>query len=211
MTTTTPQSRPLKVIIVGGGIAGLTLANALERLPVHVEYALLESRDHLAPQLGAGLALLPNGCRILDQLGLYDRLDTAPKAVVNSGLLDARGNALLDERTDTAQLIGVRLGYPFAWIERCALVKVLADGVRRRDCVLTSKRVAVIEQSERDGATVMCTDGSVYRGDIVIGADGIRSKTRQEMWRYMEKGPGGGVEVAQERRGKLENKHIALW
>jgi 2-polyprenyl-6-methoxyphenol hydroxylase-like FAD-dependent oxidoreductase len=55
-----------KVIIVGGGVSGLTLANALER--AQVDYVLLESKSEFAPVLGASIALGPNGNRILDQL-----------------------------------------------------------------------------------------------------------------------------------------------
>jgi 2-polyprenyl-6-methoxyphenol hydroxylase-like FAD-dependent oxidoreductase len=195
------QKRPLKVLIVGGGIAGLTLANALEKLPLHIEYILLESKDHLAPQLGAGLALLPNGSRILDQLGLYDSLNTTPKAVMSSGLLDAYGRPLISERTDTAQLIAARMSYPFAWVERRILVQVLAAGLKRRGCIVTSKKVAAIEYSEEEGTAVLCTDGSIYYGDTIIGADGIHSKIRHEMWRYIDK-HGGEIDVTKERRSK---------
>ncbi|KAK5999341.1 hypothetical protein QM012_005559 [Aureobasidium pullulans] len=51
----------LKVIIAGGGIAGLTLANALEQ--ANIDYVLLERRDEIAPQVGASIGMLANGCR----------------------------------------------------------------------------------------------------------------------------------------------------
>lgn len=63
-----------KVIIVGGSIAGLTLANILERYGI--DYIVLEKHDEIAPQLGASLGLLPHGARILDQLGINDKLKT---------------------------------------------------------------------------------------------------------------------------------------
>lgn len=62
-----------KVIIVGGSIAGLTLANILERYGI--DYVVLEKHDDIAPQLGASLGLLPHGSRILDQLGIYAKLE----------------------------------------------------------------------------------------------------------------------------------------
>lgn len=61
-----------KVVIVGGSIAGLTLANALERYDI--DYLVLEKHDEIAPQVGASLGLLPHGLRILDQLGIYAEL-----------------------------------------------------------------------------------------------------------------------------------------
>lgn len=61
------------VAIVGGGIAGLTLALALEKQGIH--YVLLESHDSLAPDEGASIGLLPNSLRVLDQLGLVDEIE----------------------------------------------------------------------------------------------------------------------------------------
>ncbi|GFF55251.1 zeaxanthin epoxidase, chloroplastic [Aspergillus udagawae] len=62
-----------KVIIVGGSIAGLTLAHCLRRLGI--DYVVLERRDEIAPQEGASIGIMPNGGRILDQLGLYDQIE----------------------------------------------------------------------------------------------------------------------------------------
>lgn len=60
------DTRPFRVIIGGGGIAGLTLANALEK--AKVDYLLLEGRDTISPQVGASIGIHPNGSRIFDQL-----------------------------------------------------------------------------------------------------------------------------------------------
>jgi 2-polyprenyl-6-methoxyphenol hydroxylase-like FAD-dependent oxidoreductase len=59
-----------KILIAGGGIAGLTLANMLERFDI--DYILLESQKEITPQVGASIGLLPNGLRILDQIGCYE-------------------------------------------------------------------------------------------------------------------------------------------
>lgn len=65
-----PQSTHAKVLIAGGSIAGLTLANAFER--VGIEYILLERWHEIAPDVGASIVIFPNGARILDQLGCYN-------------------------------------------------------------------------------------------------------------------------------------------
>lgn len=62
-----------RVIIVGGSIAGLTLANILERYGI--DYVVLEKHSLIAPQLGASIGLLPHGERILDQLGIFARVE----------------------------------------------------------------------------------------------------------------------------------------
>lgn len=61
----------LRVIIVGGSIAGLTLAHCLHTNP-NVDYVVLEAGEEMAPQVGASIVVLPNGARILDQLGIWD-------------------------------------------------------------------------------------------------------------------------------------------
>lgn len=59
-----------KIVIVGGSVAGLALANMLEKF--NIDYVVLEAYPEIAPQVGASIGLLPNGLRILDQLGCYE-------------------------------------------------------------------------------------------------------------------------------------------
>lgn len=67
-----PQTKDkFKVIIVGGSIAGLTLAHCLSTNP-NVSYVVLEGASDIHPQVGASIVVLPNGARILDQLGIWD-------------------------------------------------------------------------------------------------------------------------------------------
>jgi 2-polyprenyl-6-methoxyphenol hydroxylase-like FAD-dependent oxidoreductase len=65
-----PEKSTFRIIIAGGGVAGLTLANALER--ANIDYLLLEAGDQIAPPAGASIAVQPNGSRILDQIGALD-------------------------------------------------------------------------------------------------------------------------------------------
>ena len=62
----------LKLIIVGAGPTGLTLANMLERFGI--DYVLLGAYDDLAPSIGDDIDLWPQVLRILDQLNCYDQL-----------------------------------------------------------------------------------------------------------------------------------------
>lgn len=66
------QKDKLRVIIVGGSIAGLTLAHCLHIN--NIDFVLLEGHEAIGPPLGAAIVLLPNGARILDQLGIADDL-----------------------------------------------------------------------------------------------------------------------------------------
>lgn len=62
--------KSFKVVIVGGSVAGLSLALMLERNGI--DFVILEAYGSIAPQVGASFGVLPNGFRILDQLGCYE-------------------------------------------------------------------------------------------------------------------------------------------
>jgi 2-polyprenyl-6-methoxyphenol hydroxylase-like FAD-dependent oxidoreductase len=64
------ESKPFKVIIAGGSIAGLALALMLEKNGI--DFIILEGYSSIAPQVGASIGLVPNGLRVLDQLGCYE-------------------------------------------------------------------------------------------------------------------------------------------
>lgn len=64
------EKQGFRVIIVGGSVAGLTLAQCLTRH--NIEYVVLEARDDIAPQEGASISIMPNASLALDQLGILD-------------------------------------------------------------------------------------------------------------------------------------------
>jgi 2-polyprenyl-6-methoxyphenol hydroxylase-like FAD-dependent oxidoreductase len=199
------ERRPFKVVIVGGGIAGLTLANALEKAPIAVDYVVLEARNTIAPQVGAGIALAPSGCRVLDQLQVYDELARLVHPVESSAVSDSQGRPLLPKRSDTARIVALRMSYPLGWVERRSVLQALYRRLVHADRVLTSKRLDRIDHSRDPGQpiTAVCTDGSTYRGDLIVGADGAHSRTRAEMWKAVGEGTcGTGFDVHRERHGE---------
>lgn len=61
-----------RVVIGGGSITGLALANMLQ---LHsIDFIVLEAYSEITPQVGASIGLLPHGNRILDQLGLFQKI-----------------------------------------------------------------------------------------------------------------------------------------
>lgn len=86
-------SKPFKVIIVGGSIAGLSLALMLEK--TGIDFVVLEGYPNIAPQVGASIGVLPNGLRILDQLGCCDEvIDRAEYPVEKVLFRDSHGRLL---------------------------------------------------------------------------------------------------------------------
>ncbi len=77
-----------KVLIAGGSIAGLTLANILERLGI--DYLVLEKYKKIAPAVGASIGIVANGFRILDQIGCHDAIKDLLKDVGSFQTLTVR-------------------------------------------------------------------------------------------------------------------------
>ncbi|CEL00908.1 hypothetical protein ASPCAL00500 [Aspergillus calidoustus] len=67
------ESPRLQVVIIGSSISGLTLAHCLEL--AEIDYVVLEKHNDILQTIGGSIGLLPNGCRILDQLGVYDEIE----------------------------------------------------------------------------------------------------------------------------------------
>jgi 2-polyprenyl-6-methoxyphenol hydroxylase-like FAD-dependent oxidoreductase len=81
-------------------------------------------------------------------------------------------------------------------------LRTIYGNIKDKSKVLVGKVVASVEQSEA-GVTVVCEDGSSYQGDILVGADGVRSTVREEMWRLAETNASHLVE--HDRKGTLQS------
>lgn len=78
-----------------------------------------------------------------------------------------------------------RMGYRVLWLDRQQLIQTLFDNLKDTSKVHTSSEISKIDRL--DGAVEVTTaDGSVFRGDIIVGADGVHSMTRQELWRIAD-------------------------
>jgi 2-polyprenyl-6-methoxyphenol hydroxylase-like FAD-dependent oxidoreductase len=86
------------------------------------------------------------------------------------------------------------------------VLQVLYDNIRDKTKVLTRKRVQKVELLE-DGVVVNTTDGSSYKGDILVGADGIHSSVREEMWRIANEISPGWI-PSDERSRKAMNRSV---
>ncbi|KAJ5356786.1 Monooxygenase FAD-binding [Penicillium concentricum] len=174
------DQKPFKVIIVGGSIAGLSLALMLERNGI--DFVILEAYPNIAPQVGASFGVLPNGFRILDQLGCYESIiEKAGSPVDTFCFRDSQGKAFWTFDNFNEASVGSH-GYPVVFLERRMLIEVLYGKIQDKSKVITSQRVQSIENGT-SSATVTTATGQTYTGNMVIGADGIHSKVRQEMWK----------------------------
>ena len=140
------------VTIAGGGIAGLAVARALARAGRDVT---LHERAPEFTEVGAGLQISPNGMRALAALGLDAELREVAVA--------SRGVRLVDGLSGRVILSLAPRGTTM-FVHRARLVEVLKTGAEAAGAVL------------RTGSTVT---PDTARGDLVVGADGIRSAFRE--------------------------------
>ncbi|KAI8965513.1 FAD binding domain protein [Daldinia sp. FL1419] len=175
----------MRVVIVGGGIAGLTLASALEK--ADIDFVLLEARARFDPQVGASIGLSAAAMRILDQLGAAQDIvkHTAPVKVSKVHRSDGK---LVMPPAFTFQILKARFSYGAAFLDRQLVLRALANSIAQKDKMLLNKNVLNIEHAD-SGVTVNCEDGSSYHGDVVVGCDGVNSKAsvRREMCRLASK------------------------
>ena len=157
------------ILVVGGGVAGLTTAAALHRQGFTTD---LVERQQSWHALGAGFLVQANGMRMLRSLGLAAGVEDAGAVVRRWQFHDEQGEVLSE--TDLEALWG-DVG-PCIGIERSKLQRALLPGVGNLRCRLGTSVISVVQDDCR--VLVGFSDGSTEDYDLVVGADGIRSTVR---------------------------------
>jgi 2-polyprenyl-6-methoxyphenol hydroxylase-like FAD-dependent oxidoreductase len=157
------------ILVVGGGVAGLTAAAALHRHGFTTE---LVERQQSWQALGAGFLVQANGMRMLLSLGLAAGVQNAGAVVRRWQFHDEQGEVLSE--TDLEALWGD--AGPCVGIERSKLQRALLPGVDNLRCRLGTSVISVVQDGRR--VSVGFSDGSTEDYDLVVGADGIRSTVR---------------------------------
>ncbi|KAG4432820.1 hypothetical protein IFR05_011685 [Cadophora sp. M221] len=188
------KSDRVRVVIVGGSIAGLTLAHCLHHNDI--DFVVLEAHNELAPQVGASIAVLPNAARILDQLGLLQEIFACAEPLLLGRTWTADGKLLYEN--DGPLLIKKRTAYPASFVQRRDLLRVLSDGITDKSKIHLSKRVTKIDHTDTE-VLVHCKDGSIYSGEIVVGADGVHSIVKSLMQDHINRSTPGKAD--KDRKG----------
>ncbi|ORZ11411.1 hypothetical protein BCR41DRAFT_408997 [Lobosporangium transversale] len=168
-----------KVLIVGGGLGGLTLGVLLER--AGIPYEIFERASVIRP-LGSALSMGANIIPLLKQLGIYEEF--IDKALVRYTTQVYKENLEIDFVLDSKPAAEMG-GYDGYMISRPAIHEILLNQIPPHKVHL-SKRVLQIRQNEKE-ATIVCADNSVYYGHIIVGSDGAYSSVRQSMYKDMKR------------------------
>lgn len=151
-------------MIIGGGIAGPVTAMALKK--AGLEPAVYEAYGRGSDGAGAFLTLAVNGLAALDLLGLRDAVCDLGMETPRMIITNAGGRRLAS------------LGMPARTVARTDLYQALRDeAVRRGVTVEYGKRLVHAERTPA-GVLAHFADGTSAEGDLLIGADGLRSATR---------------------------------
>ncbi len=175
-------------IVIGGGIAGLTLALSLHDLGIACR--IFESAPAFK-RLGVGLNLLPHGVRELSQLGLQPALARHAVETREMSFYTRYGQHIFTEPR------GRFAGYewPQFSIHRGDFHQVLVDAVRERlgaDAIVMNRKCIGVEQDDA-GVTVRFADATTgmtlppVRGSAALACDGIHSAIRRQL--FPDEGP----------------------
>ncbi len=158
------------ISISGGGIAGLATAIALKN--IGVECSIFEASNQMLP-LGAGLGLGINAMMAFRELGIYENIIRAGKALQSFTVFDQSGKPISKTSFNSTDSIG-----NFT-IHRAKLHEVLLSEIEHSS-VHTGKRIKDIEISGI-GIKLFFEDGSFHHTDYLIAADGINSRIRKKL------------------------------
>lgn len=163
-----------RILVVGGGIGGLALAIALDKVGLPV--TVLEQSPALT-EVGAGLGLWSSAVRALQTLGVGERLLARAIPVERGEVCSWRGRRL--STIDLGALTG-GLGAGAYILHRGELLAALAAAVPAERVELGARVHAL--DDDGDGVTARLADGRALRGRLVVGADGLRSVVRATLF-----------------------------
>ncbi len=169
----------MKALVVGGGIGGLTAALCLLDAGIGVE---VFEKSAALTEIGAGIQISPNGVKVLDRLGLKPALDAIafrPQALEMR--LGQSGVRLFSiPMRDEAER---RFGAPYYHVHRADLVSLLGDAIKvRAPNAIKPGRTAHSFSQSAHGVDLTFTDGARATGDVLVGADGIHSLVRTQLF-----------------------------
>lgn len=170
-------SLPLHVIIVGCGIGGLAAAHCLTQAGHRI--TLLEAATAIG-EVGAGIQVSPNVSRLLHRWGVGDALNR----------VGVKPEAIVLRRYATGERVGYtrwadkmeEYGAPYYHIHRADFHKLLFDLAAPNMTLRLKSTVVAIDP---DAPSVTLASGEVVQGDMLIGADGIKSIMQQTVLGYV--------------------------
>ena len=169
------MSSSCKIAIVGGGLAGLAAAHALQTFGMKAE--VFETAPALG-EIGAAVNVSPQAVKALQAIGVGDQVaavgNTSP-GIYTRNMQTGEFLELNDRHKAAA-----RYGAPYYTFHRADLLDALASGLDHGAIHLDHRLTRIAERSDR--IVLAFANGTEVEAEIVIGADGVRSVIRQALY-----------------------------
>ena len=165
----------MKYAIIGAGIGGLTTALAFEKKGI--DYQLFERSEELKP-VGAGIWLAPNALQVLERLNVLNEIQKSGNSIDRITL----GTHQIKLLSDMDQwFVKSKFGFSTITIHRAELQKILLNNIPKEKITLgkSFKSYNEIDQSQ---IQISFEDGTNYKTNFLIAADGINSKVRKKLF-----------------------------
>jgi salicylate hydroxylase len=167
-----------KILIVGAGLGGLSAASCLIKAGFDVE--IYEQAQALG-EVGAGIQISANAMHVMRHLGLGD-------AIAELGVKPGGYVFRLHDTGEVVQQFSLseeherQHGAPYVQMHRADLHELLAGKVRELapDVIRLNRRATGFSE-DADGVTLALADGGSARGDILVGADGLKSVVARQI------------------------------
>lgn len=164
-----------RVLIIGGGIGGLTTAAALRRNGL--EAKVFERRESLAETAtGAGVHLWSNALVALEEAGLGEDVAAIGTPVTAHRYVSWQGRPIGGM---AVQRLSAEVGAPTVGVSRARLHRVLHDRLDPTQVQFGRQAVGFEQNTQR--VLVRFADGGTEEGDVLIGADGLHSVVRRQI------------------------------
>jgi len=173
------ERRKAPALIAGGGIGGLAAALALARIGWP---SIIVERRAGWSEAGAGIQLSPNGVRVLAQLGVAPRLEALAGKPDEIIVWDAATAHVL-QRLPLGDWIARRHGAPYWQVHRRDLQAALVTAVSAEPLISVLHGFDVTAfASDQDNVRLEARDGRSVTGDVLVGADGVFSVARRQLF-----------------------------
>jgi FAD-dependent urate hydroxylase len=168
------SSASKRAIIIGAGIGGITAAIALQRAGLDV--TVFERADELR-EVGSGLPLWASALKALRKMELNDVLEALGAPVLAGNVSTWRGDILFDLRTE---ILPKSVGTLNTVVHRAELLALLLETLGENNVQLGATCVGFTQDAT--GVCARFADGREVRGDVLIGADGLHSVIRAQLF-----------------------------
>ncbi|CAI7648784.1 unnamed protein product [Penicillium glandicola] len=167
---------PLKITVIGGGMAGLSSAIALSGINPDHQITVLESNASLS-EFGAGLQLFANSTRVLHKWGLTSALEKVAFQSSHLSIRRWKDNTELSFNLNNPSSTWI-YGWPQWQIYRPDLQQALYERVKQLPNVSVLFGTSV-KSVDHETGTVHTADGELFEADLTVAADGIWSRARR--------------------------------